>query len=166
MWLLSVIYFVTGKSDKAKHVVLSWAIKVAFPPENPNKNLVETVKIIQPVSANTKTTLQLTAFWVPQWEGCWWSAQWRKCPCPRRCLTQPRVPTTGCLPGTSTSGKPALTPIRGHVIIQHDELQGLIKQSGKCTDFSANPPQLWFQQTRLPCQGRWWWLKVPSITWW
>lgn len=165
MWLLSVIYSVTGKNNKTKQVLLSRAIKWVFPPENPNKKLVEIVKIIWPkLPLRQSCSWQLFEIYSARSAGSWHSdgnAHVRGGAWPNPC-----VPNTGCLPGVSTSGKPALTLIRGHVIIQDDELQGLIKQSGKCTDFSASPLQLWFQQTHLPCQGCRWWLKVPSITWW
>ena len=47
MWLLGVIYLVTGKSEKAKHVHLSLGIKGTFPPKNQNRKMVEIVKIIR-----------------------------------------------------------------------------------------------------------------------
>ena len=85
------------------------------------------------------------AFCVPRCKRCWHSD---KSPCPRRCLTRPlRAPPscttvgTSSLPGASASSNPALTPIRGNVIFQRDELQGLIMQSWRCRDLSANPPR-------------------------
>lgn len=48
MWLLSIIHFVTGKSEEAKRVLSSLGIKGTFPPENQNREMVEmVVKIIR-----------------------------------------------------------------------------------------------------------------------
>lgn len=65
-----------------------------------------------------------------------WGDAW-----PDSCVPPPpcSIVVTISLPRASASSRPAPTPIRGNVIFQHNELQGLIMQSWRCTDLSAAP---------------------------